>query len=214
MHPVIPATGNQAKAAIALLAGAAGLLLATFIAGRALCPDARCLAPESDLAVLRAFHVARAPKLDALMAAVTWLGSMFVLLPAALIISLRERRRGSSAFFLAVALVGGWLLLHVAKWLVDRPRPDLFPSVAPMPGDASFPSGHTAQAAIFVFAWLATRRPDPAWAFWLAGTALVLLVGLSRLYLQVHFPTDVIAGLLFGIVWVALLYGHWPGGLK
>ena len=146
------------------------------------------------------------------MTAVTWLGSMLVLLPAAFLLSFWTPRRGARAFFLPLALVGGWLLLHAAKWLVDRPRPDLFPSLVQMPTDASFPSGHAAQATILVVAWLATRRPEPAWGYWLAGAAFVALVALSRLYLQVHFPTDVIAGLLFGLAWVVLLYRHWPGG--
>lgn len=91
----------------------------------------------------------------------------------------------------------------MAKLLVERPRPDLFPALVAMPQDASFPSAHAMQVTAFLAAWLlaAARRPLAAGAV-VAATAAVLAVALSRIYLQVHFPSDVAFGMVAAVLWV------------
>jgi membrane-associated phospholipid phosphatase len=112
----------------------------------------------------------------------------------------------------AVASVG-WLSVEVFKVLVDRHRPDaalLADPLLPEPGTGSFPSGHTALAvslaiAVFLLA-RGTRWQWPA----LAGGALVAVgVAASRVYLGVHYPTDVAASFLAAGAAIAFFTGVW-----
>jgi undecaprenyl-diphosphatase len=109
------------------------------------------------------------------------------------------RRRSEAA-----ALVAGFLLVfvsvHLAKAGIERPRPG--GALAP-PGSSSYPSGHAAYAVTYVaLALVAARgrvgaiRPT---ALVGAGAALAALVGLTRVYLRVHYISDVIGGLALGV---------------
>lgn len=150
------------------------------------------------------------PRWTALFGAVTWLGSLAVLLPLALLIAWRSAlaagwRRWQAWGFMPAAVGGAALIAHLLKITIDRARPDLFPPLVTLPADASFPSAHSMQVTAFVLAWLLVsaniRRPGPV----CAGLMLILTVGLSRIYLQVHFPGDVLFGILFGALWVLAL---------
>ena len=149
-------------------------------------------------------HALRAPWLDALFAAVTWLGSLLVLLPLALLAWWRWRGE-RSASFVALALVGASGLGHLVKLLAARPRPDLFPPLIPMPDDWSFPSAHAAQVTAFALAWLLRPGASPGRIEIAVLFATVAVVISSRLYLQVHFPSDVFAGALLAVLWVLFL---------
>jgi undecaprenyl-diphosphatase len=74
-----------------------------------------------------------------------------------------------------------------------------------MPEDWSFPSAHAAQATAFALAWLLRPGRSPGRIEVSVLAAVVALVAVSRPYLQVHFPSDVIAGVLLAAVWVVLL---------
>jgi len=157
-----------------------------------------------DQAGLALAHAARAPWLDAVFAAVTWLGSLAVLLPLALL--LWWRRRGDRiAVFVALALIGASVLGHLTKLVAARPRPDLFPALIDMPADWSFPSAHAAQVTAFALAWLLRPGAAPGRIEIAVLFATVTAVFASRLYLQVHFPSDVVAGALLATLWVLLL---------
>lgn len=157
-----------------------------------------------DHAGLALAHAARAPWLDSLFAAVTWLGSLAVLLPLALL--LWWWRRGErSASFVALALIGASALGHLAKLIVARPRPDVFPPLIPMPEDWSFPSAHAVQVAAFALAWTLRPGASPGRIEIAVLLGIVAAVFISRLYLQVHFPSDVVAGALLASLWVLLL---------
>jgi len=150
--------------------------------------------------------------LDLFMRGITWLGSLWLLLPLTVWLAWRWGRRGmrQEAAFLLLALPTASALCHLVKLLVDRPRPDLFAALIPMPFDGSFPSAHTMQVTVVAVAigLVAARR------WWPALAMGVLSVGLSRIYLQVHYPSDVLAGLLAGLCWVmglhALMFGTRP----
>lgn len=160
--------------------------------------------PSWDHAGLALAHAARTPWLDSLFAAATWLGSLAVLLPLALL--LWWRRRGDrNASFVALALIGASALGHLAKLVAERPRPDFFPPLIPMPQDWSFPSAHAVQVVAFTLAWLLRPGASPGRVEIAAVFATVAVVISSRLYLQVHFPSDVVAGALLAILWVAFL---------
>lgn len=96
------------------------------------------------------------------------------------------------------------VLVHALKLLVRRPRPQIDQLLVPMPADWSFPSAHTAQAAAFFLAaaLIARRRTPtgPAAATITVALCTVVLVGWSRVHLQVHYLSDVLAGGLIGIL--------------
>lgn len=148
---------------------------------------------------------ARNVGLDRAMLAVTWLGSLFVLVPAALIIGIRLARRGqkNQARLLASALFGAALLGRIAKWWIERPRPDVHTWLSSLPVDSSYPSLHTMQAVAF---FLALALIFGKKSYWPIAFVMATVIAISRLYLQVHFPTDVIAGMLAAAVWTLTLY--------
>lgn len=102
-------------------------------------------------------------------------------------------RRGALA--LAGAGLASLLLSVGVKYIVGRERPDVSWRLVGLPGDPSFPSGHAlgATAVYGALGWLLARR----WGA-IAGVLLGVVVGLTRLYLGVHYPLDVLAGLLAG----------------
>ena len=188
------AASALALASVLVLAAAAALI----------CPDRACPPPAADLAGLSAFNGWRASWLDHGFAALTWFGSLYLLAPAALWLAWRDWNRTDrrhAAAFIPLALAGASALAHVAKHLVDRPRPDLYPALVAMPQDASFPSAHAMQATAFLAAWLLTARKPFAAGAVVAATAALLAVALSRIYLQVHFPSDVAFGMVASVLW-------------
>jgi len=181
-----------------------------------ICPQGQCALTAFDRGGLVLAHEMRSALLDRWMTGVTWLGSLAVLLPLTVIVALlllrNQRRR--EAGFLVLALLGASGLSHLVKLVVIRPRPGLFPVWTSMPADWSYPSAHTMQITALAVALafvIAKRRA--LWAVPL-GSA-VLLVGASRLYLQVHYPSDVLAGTLAAALWVgglhALMLGRSSG---
>ena len=145
--------------------------------------------------------------LDGPLRLVTALDYYWVVLPLLVVAVYAFYRKGRkiSAALLAVSTLGGMVLTTTLKSLFQRSRPELFDSGYEA-SFYSFPSGHATAAAGFygtlalLVAWRLTgfRR----WAVAAAGVALVLLIGFSRLYLGVHYPTDVIAGFLAAPLWV------------
>jgi undecaprenyl-diphosphatase len=152
----------------------------------------------------------RSDALDAFFRGVTWLGSLYLLAPIATLVTillLRAQRRWEAAL-LIIGFGAGSLGVHIVKALLGRSRPDLVEPLIALPKDGSFPSAHTAQIVAFTLCVvLIVRRTVPEWQVVAVVVALVfaICVGISRVYLQVHFPSDVLAGALGGILWVALV---------
>ena len=176
--------------------------------------------PAFDAAALALADSARQQELDVAFGAITWLGSIVVLLPLAIVVALRAAPRlGWGAATLApAALLATTALAQLGKLFFERARPDLYPALTAMPADASFPSAHAAQAAAVALALLLQSRLDGRRRALLAAV-LGLLVGavaLSRVYLQVHFPSDVIAGLLLaaGVVTGLRTLPFWRGAIS
>lgn len=114
------------------------------------------------------------------------------------------RHRYSSVLLLA-ATGGGILLNNVLKLSFNRPRPQLF-EWGTHALSSSFPSGHAMSSAIVycTVAYLAARLQKRRWTRWLTmfvAFALVALISISRVYLGVHYPSDVLAGVLVGLAW-------------
>lgn len=150
--------------------------------------------------------------MDLFFKMITWGGSLIVLLPLALVMALRFYARGrlADAALLLGGLLGATLLVHVLKRLFARPRPEVENLLVTMPPDFSFPSAHTAQAFAFsvACALVLSRQSEPAATLFLWGGLLLAasLVGVSRVYLQVHYISDVVVGALLGGCWALLLY--------
>jgi len=151
----------------------------------------------------------QSPMWTSLLLTVTKLGSTLILaiigsIAGIAFIALRWFR---PLMLFIVTMVGQAVLHHGAKWLVARPRPAALMSYKDVES-SSFPSGH-ALAALCMYgaiAWIvATRTENTAAKIGITALALVLifLIGMSRAYIGVHYPTDVIAGFLAAFVWTA-----------
>jgi len=136
-------------------------------------------------------------------------GTNLTILPLTLAIGWwlwKRKNRGIIALQLLVVTVGSLSLNPTMKYLLGRDRPDLFPRRG-MYNWASYPSGHAILtiAVYITVALLLYRTRGWRWPF-LVAVAVFLLNAYSRLYLAVHWPTDLVGGLFIGIVW---LLGTW-----
>ena len=146
---------------------------------------------------------------EALARPFSWLGGwtgMTILGVAMALVLVRERSWADLAF-LALAPLGSALAVALLKDWFDRARPNTG-SPIPLPESAAFPSGHAVSGvaglgalAILTAERLPSRRAR-VW-LWVAAVVLGLGVGLSRIALNVHFVTDVLAGWCFGLAWLA-----------
>ena len=170
-----------------------------------------------DRAALLWIHAHSPGWLDGPMRLVTVLGYQWVVLPllAAAVLVFYRKGWKLSAVVLSVSTVGGALLTFVLKEVFERARPELF-DAGYAAYSYSFPSGHATVAVGFYGALtliLAYRlRGLARWAVAGVGVSLVLLIGFSRLYLGVHYPTDVLAGFLAAPLWlifVGVVYVAW-----
>ncbi|MDQ3662692.1 MAG: bifunctional DedA family/phosphatase PAP2 family protein [Actinomycetota bacterium] len=151
----------------------------------------------------------REPVLNAVMVVITSLGGApfvsFVFGVAALIVYRRTGRR-RWVVFLATTMVGALVLDDVVKGLVGRPRPDFRPLVEA--AGSSFPSGHATAAAATcaAVAYVITRHRSwrPSVTIWTVAAGFAVLIAFSRVYLGVHWPTDILGGLALGGFWTAV----------
>lgn len=160
-----------------------------------------------DDSVIRWMGAHHTPTLDTIMLEITALGTggvvIMIVAVAALFLVLTQHKY--SAILLLASTLGGIALNGVLKLGFNRPRPSIFlPEVHTV--SSSFPSGHAMSAAIVysTVAYLAARLHKRRWARMLVmGSAFVViaLISLSRLYLGVHYPSDVVAGVSIGLAW-------------
>jgi undecaprenyl-diphosphatase len=159
---------------------------------------------NADRALFRTINGAwRSDAADTFFRGSTYLGLDQLLVPFLIVLVLVPslRRTGWVAF---IAYASAGIVGQVIKRTVLRSRPSVFPDAIVAPDERifanSFPSGHATIAFAIAFAlllaWPGKRR------LWVGGTALVvaLLVGLSRVYRGIHWPTDIVAGLLLGLL--------------
>jgi undecaprenyl-diphosphatase len=160
-----------------------------------------------DDAVMRWMAAHHTTSLDAIMLEITALGTgtvvMMIVAVAALFLVLTSHKY--SAILLLASAAGGIVLNGLLKIGFNRPRPVIFlPQVHTV--SSSFPSGHAMSAAIVysTVAYLAARLHKRGWAGWLVMAVafiVIALISISRLYLGVHYPSDVVAGLAIGLAW-------------
>jgi undecaprenyl-diphosphatase len=137
--------------------------------------------------------------------------TVLVLLSVAVIAFLWMRGQGHAALLVLVASGGGALLMTALKGVFERPRPQIVPHLFGNPGSSSFPSGHAlAAAAVYLTlgALLARMTEDRRSKVFVVSMSFVFvfLVGFSRVYLGVHWPSDVIAGWTVGLCWAVVCW--------
>jgi undecaprenyl-diphosphatase len=143
---------------------------------------------------------------------VTALGgyTVLALLIAAVLGHMLIGRHYRAAILVFVAVAGGGVLSFLLKDLYDRPRPDLVPHLTRV-STSSFPSGHAMlSAVVYLTLGALLARLVPGWwakvYFVVVAVLLTLSVGASRVYLGVHYPTDVAAGWAAGVAWAVLCW--------
>jgi undecaprenyl-diphosphatase len=165
------------------------------------------LQPVDD-AIRTAVHGVSSPITTSILHTATQLGSPFFLIPMTMLISLvfLHLRRIRGAILLTATMVGVSLLNWVLKLFFQRARPEAFFGLT-TPTSYSFPSGHSLASFCFygALAALVTARLRSRVlraVVWAAAVVIIFAVGFSRVYLGVHYPSDVIAGYATGFIWV------------
>ena len=187
-----------------MLAAWAALALIFWGAGAIITPATR----SADLSIVRDIAADRTGALTGLAHALSFIGSGWVLIPVAvgLSVGLAIRRHAPDALTIAVSLGAAIGLSSLVKPLVGRPRPPVHHLEHVL--SASFPSGHATQSTAFLLAvllaWLVHHPARARRASLALTTLLVTAIAVSRVYLGVHYPSDVIAGILLGGAWALI----------
>lgn len=157
--------------------------------------------------------------LTKVMTDLTALGGITVLSLITVLVVVFLLLRGSThtSAFVTVSILGGWILSTLLKLGVARPRPELVSHLVVV-SDFSFPSGHAMLSAVTyltlgaLMSRMEQRRPLKLF-YLLTALLLTILIGCSRVYLGVHYPTDVLGGWTAGAAWASLcwLVSQWVG---
>jgi undecaprenyl-diphosphatase len=159
--------------------------------------------------MLEWFHMPLPGWLDRIVLLMPYTGTNLTLLPATLAIGWwlwKRKRMGLVAIQLLVVTLGSLSLNPTMKYLLGRDRPDMYPRRG-IYNWASYPSGHSILtiALYFTVALMLYRARGWRWPFFVAA-AVFVANSFSRLYLAVHWPTDIVGGVFIGIAW---LFGTW-----
>lgn len=183
------------------------LIFFGWLADEALEGDARAF----DDATRAAVHQLASPLLTAIMRGFSFVGSTIALSVGTIYVVIRFaiRKWKREAILFALTMIGAGLLNITLKLAFKRPRPVPYFNLSP-PESYSFPSGHSLTSAVFFGALAAiltarikSRRVKAT--IWIVSTAMFLLIGLSRIYLGVHYTTDVIAGFAAALIWILVV---------
>jgi undecaprenyl-diphosphatase len=163
---------------------------------------------QFDMAARNAIHSLATPALTAAMIVASAIGESYVLLPlsAAIVFAFWRSGHRHPAILFTIAMTGGLLVDEALKLSFRRARPQPFFDY-PLPHSYSFPSGHALFSVVFFGTLAALISPGlrVKWKkalLWAAAALLAAVIGYSRIYLGVHYATDVIAGYAAALVWV------------
>jgi membrane-associated phospholipid phosphatase len=156
-----------------------------------------------DVPILLTIHRTAQPQLDVFVTYLTKFGVLWGVVPATFTIAvlLFAQKRWRWLTYFLVTLAGSALINRVTKVLLHRVRPHLWQSPAPE-FDYGFPSGHAMATMSFVAA-LSILAWHTRWRWWVIslGSIFVVIIGWTRLYLGVHYPSDVLAGWMASLAW-------------
>lgn len=162
-----------------------------------------------DDAVLTYIHGFSSPALDTFFIHITDFGGTLIIgaATACLIGYLLYKHRKQATILVTVGVGGATVIDLILKQLFERTRPDLWAHLVSENG-FSFPSGHSVVSSAFAFAVVAILWRTKWRYLAIASAAIyIVLIGISRLYLGVHYPTDVIGGWLTSLIWILLVSG-------
>lgn len=158
-----------------------------------------------------AVHQFATPTLTATMRGISFVGSSLFLTTASVGMFIWMMSRGwkRDAWLLGITMLGAAVLNTTLKLTFHRPRPMPFFDLLP-PESFSFPSGHSLASFCFfgALASILTARITNTrinLLTWVVSALMVLLIGLSRIYLGVHYTTDVLAGFAAAFIWIAVI---------
>ena len=156
---------------------------------------------------LHAIHSHATSFYDSAFVTITTIGSAEVIAPLTLLLTLYllYRRSVHQAILLAFGVGGAAVANIVLKALFHRQRPSFWPSLV-TEHSYSFPSGHAmVSSALALCLIMLTWHSRWRWAVTVGGAIFTMLIGFSRLYLGVHYPTDILAGWAVSVLWVFLV---------
>lgn len=161
-----------------------------------------------DIPAMVCLHQWASPRIDAFFSVVSRIGYLWGVVPAdaLILLWLLVRRRYRDGLFFGLAVLGSLAVNLVAKNYFARVRPELWLSIAPE-DSYSFPSGHAMASvslgvAVALLCWHSRWR----WPVLVAASGFIALVGISRVYLGVHYPSDILAGWAAATAWVVAMY--------
>jgi undecaprenyl-diphosphatase len=168
-----------------------------------------------DITVREWIHGSASDGVTAFFRGATYLGSTLAVVGISLVAALGFLWSGDrkAVAVVAVVTVGELILNNVLKYFYARPRPEAYFDY-PLPSSYSFPSGHSfGSFCLYVtLAYLLSRRMGNSAAVaavWIVAILIVLTIGVSRVYLGVHYPTDVLAGYFGAALWSSVvLFGY------
>ncbi len=161
-----------------------------------------------DQSILTWFHHVRTPWLDTYFSTITWMGSLWLLIPLYLgYIILYGSSNPVMGKMVTLIFWGTIITTYTLKYLLERKRPHFFGPLHELPIDPSFPSAHSAQIAAFTIGvglCVFTSNSEAQNTILTVLVLIALSVFASRIYLQVHFPTDIIAGVMVALAWTTI----------
>ena len=169
-----------------------------------------------DNKLLTFFYTHRTPVLTTVMKSISMFGfEIPIVLGVAIFIVALIRKYRKEAFVFALVVGMAPVIDGILKRVIQRPRPPFFPLVSA--GSYSFPSGHALTSFVFYatltyFIYYFTKNKRLTAISAICFSLLILLIGISRIYLGVHYPTDVLTGWLIGLCWLSgvflVIYRH------
>ncbi|MFH5823461.1 phosphatase PAP2 family protein [Georgenia sp. AZ-5] len=206
--------GARSAARIAL-AGVGTLLLVIGLGLLVTGPLAETAVGRWDRQVVQTALTLRSPELTEVVDAISMLGGLWAIVATTVAVAvLANAYRGSwrPVLFVLAAVAGEVLIYAVASEVISRARPDVQDLTAGLPAAASYPSGHVAAttAAYGALCVLLLSYFRGSWQWAVVGVVVLLIAATmaSRIYLAAHYPTDTLAGLLLGLLWLSGLRHH------
>jgi undecaprenyl-diphosphatase len=165
---------------------------------------------ELNRSILLWIHSFANPTFESMAHTLSWIGSVYgvVIIVGFTLAQWLKRKRFIDAGALLMTVIGSVSLTIVLKQVFRQIRPQVFPPLA-IERSFSFPSGHTLTSFClwgFLACWIVIQNPKEPWRWFVAILCLgfAAMVAASRMYLGVHWPTDVTAGILIATFWVAV----------
>ena len=192
---------------LGISAAVASLIFFAWLSNEVLAGETR----QFDEVTRAAVHHLASPTMTSIMRGISFTGSTIFLTTATIIMFIwfltrRWRREG---WLLGITMLGASILNTTLKLTFQRPRPEPFFDLL-APRTYSFPSGHSLASFCFygALATVLTARIENKkinFVTWLIAGVMVLVIGLSRIYLGVHYTTDVLAGYAAALIWIAVI---------